>query len=206
MNERIITLDWSSLTVLFMLLFAFVGWRNGWQRGLATLVAMAFAWLVSIRTVDFLIAAIDFATGADFSGELRGFFQIALYIASVIMVVVTFNSKVIPAAATDRRDRLAGISTGLLSGYFFVLLLLDVGREWIAAHVDDARIALQGIVALDGRSDAANIVINFVNDPMVAYDQLLRVQNLTLLFLLVVFFHGLLFALLNSADKKLGAT
>lgn len=205
MNERLINLDWTHVTLVFMLIFAVVGLRNGWQRGLVTLVSLFFAWGVAIKTTDFLIAAIDFTTQIDFSGEMRGFFQLMLYVLSVIMVVVTFNSRVIPSS-TDSRDRLSGLSTGLLSGYFFVVLLLDLGREWIATHVEDWSLVYNSAISLDGRAARTMITINFTNDPYVAYQQLITAQSLILLFLLLVFWHGLIFALLGRVDQRLRPT
>jgi hypothetical protein len=205
MSERIIAigLDWNNVVVISMLVFAIIGARNGWQRGLVTLVSLFFAWGIAIKTVDFLIAAIKFAAGTDFTGELRGFFQIALYIASVVMVVVTFNSRVIPTHLADRRDRISGISTGLLNGYFFIVLLLDLGREWIATHVEDWQLVFNNNISLDERFVRTLVTINFTNNPYAAYEQLIRAQNLILLFLLLVFWHGLLFALLGRVDRSL---
>jgi hypothetical protein len=45
----------------------------------------------------------------------------------------------------------------------------------------------------------------FTNNPYVAYEELITAQSLILLFLLLVFWHGLLFALLGRADKALRA-
>ncbi|HEX8681852.1 MAG TPA: hypothetical protein VF707_06025 [Ardenticatenaceae bacterium] len=205
MNDRIITvaLNWHNVVLLSMLVFAVIGARNGWQRGLVTLVSLFFAWGIAIKTVDFLIAAIKFAASMDFTGELRGFFQILLYMASVVMVVVTFNSKVIPTYLADRRDRISGISTGLLSGYFYIVLLLDLGREWIATHVEDWQFVFNSNISLDERFVRTVFTVNFTNNPYAAYDQLVRAQNLILLFLLLVFFHGLLFAMLGRVDRSL---
>lgn len=203
MTERIINLDWTHVTVLFMLIFAYVGLKNGWQRGLVTLVSLFFAWGLALKTTDFLIAAIDFATDISFAGEMRGFFQIALYVAAVVMVVVTFNSKIVGGRPTDRRELLSGVSTGLLSGYFFVVLLLDLGRDWIADHVEDWNLVYNSAIQLDGRGTNTVINVNFTNNPYVAYDQLITAQSLILLFILLVFWHGLVFALLNRVDQRL---
>jgi hypothetical protein len=205
MNERIITLDWTELAIGAMLLFGIIGLRNGWQRGLVTLVSLFFAWGVAIRATDFLIRAIKFLLDLDFSGDQRGFFQIMLYIASVVMVVVTFNSRVINSVPRDRRDRLSGVSTGLLSGYFFIVLLLDLGREWLATHVESWDFLYRSSIALDGDARTTEITILFTNNPYVAYEQLITAQSLILLFLLLVFWHGLLFALLGRADRALRA-
>ncbi len=208
MNERIIDLkpDWTAVVLLFMLIFALIGSRNGWQRALVTLVSISFAWLVALKTTDFLIRAINFVTEVTITAPQRGFFQLLLYVASVIMVVVTFNSRVIPVGHIDRRDKLSGVASGVLSGYFFVLLLLDLGREWIATHVEDWQLFYTSSIGLGERLTRTVITITFTNNPYVAYDQLLRAQNLVLLFLLLVFWHGLIFAVLGRLDKKLRAT
>ncbi len=203
MNERLITLDWTDIAVAAMLIFGLIGFRNGWQRGLVTLVSLFFAWGLSLKATDFLIRAIDFLLGLDFSGEMRGFFQISLYIASVIMVVVTFNSRIINTTPRDNRDRLSGVSTGLLSGYFFIVLLLDLGREWIAVHVEDWEFVYRSSLSLSERSTSTVIRVAFTNNPYVAYEQLITAQSLILLILLLVFWHGLLFALLGRADRAL---
>lgn len=205
MNERIITLDWTEVAIGAMVLFGIIGLRNGWQRGLVTLVSLFFAWGVAIRATDFLIRAIKFLFDLDFSGDQRGFFQIMLYIASVIMVVVTFNSRVINAAPKDNRERLSGVSTGLLSGYFFIVLLLDLGREWLATHVENWDFVYRSSIALDGAARSTEIRVLFTNNPYVAYEELITAQSLILLFLLLVFWHGLLFALLGRADRALRA-
>lgn len=205
MNERIITLDWTEVAIGAMVLFGIIGLRNGWQRGLVTLVSLFFAWGVAIRATDFLIRAIKFLFDLDFSGDQRGFFQIMLYIASVIMVVVTFNSRVINAVPKDRRERLSGVSTGLLSGYFFIVLLLDLGREWLATHVENWDFVYRSSIALDGAARTTEIRVLFTNNPYVAYEELITAQSLILLFLLLVFWHGLLFALLGRADRALRA-
>jgi hypothetical protein len=198
-----IGLDWSHVVVLSMLVFALLGLRNGWQRGLVTLVSLFFAWGVAIKTVDFLIAVINFAVNIDFSGELRGFFQLLLYVATAIMVVVTFNSRVIPTVPLDRRDQLSGMSTGLLNGYFFILLMLDLGREWLATHVENWEAVFNANVAVDGTMGRLLLMLDFTNNPYMTYAQLIRAQNLILLFLLLVFWHGLLFALLGRVDRGL---
>jgi hypothetical protein len=158
MIERHIQLDWNSVVLAAMFLFALGGLRNGWQRGLVTLVSLFFAWGLAIKTLDFLIAAIRFAVNVDFSGELRGFFQIALYVAAAVMVIVTFNSRIIPTRVVDRRDRLSGLSTGLLNGYFFIVLLLDLGRDWLATHVGSGVAVLNNTLAVEGRSRQVQIV------------------------------------------------
>lgn len=205
MSERVITFDWTEVAIASMVLFGIIGLRNGWQRGLVTLVSLFFAWGVAIRATDFLIRAIRFLFDLDFSGDQRGFFQIMLYVASVIMVVVTFNSRVISATPRDRRERLSGVSTGLLSGYFFIVLMLDLGREWLATHVESWDFVYRSSIALDGAARTTEITVLFTNNPYVAYEELITAQSLILLFLLLVFWHGLLFALLGRADKALRA-
>lgn len=199
-----LNLDWTHVTLGAMLLFALVGLKNGWQRGLVTLVSLFFAWGLASRTSAFLIRALEFVAETTISEEMRGFFQIALYVAAAIMVIVTFNSRVIPTGARDRREAISGLSTGLLSGYFFVVLLLDLGRAWFAEHVPSGQLLrFNAAVMLPNRGGDVNVVINFSNNPFVAYEQLTRAENIILLFLLLVFWHGLLFFLLGRVDRVL---
>ncbi len=203
MSERIIELDWNSVVLAAMLLFLLIGLKNGWQRGLVTLVSLFFAWGVALKTVNFLIRATEFVLQVRIDEGASALFQILLYLASALMVIVTFNSTVIQARVANRRDQIAGISTGLLNGYFFVVLLLDLGRDWFATHLEGFTFVWDNALSVDGLFREATIVIEFLNNPYAVYDQLTQAQNLVLLSLLLVFFHGLLFWLLGGLDRRL---
>ncbi|MGH2543844.1 MAG: hypothetical protein ACRDIB_13660, partial [Ardenticatenaceae bacterium] len=112
MVEKTIELDWRSLVLFCMLFFGFVGWRNGWQKGLATLVSLFFAWGVAQESLTFLLRALEFILEVDLGDKATGLFQILLYTATAIMVIVTFNSRIIPGRVFDTRDKASGFSTG----------------------------------------------------------------------------------------------
>lgn len=197
-----VPLNFTVLTILVMLLFAWIGRTHGWKAALASLVGLFFAWGLAMRTTDFLIAAIKFVFDYDFSGEMRDFFLLALYVSSVVMVVYTFNG-IIREPKLDRRDRTAGSTVGLLNGYFFMVLLLDLSRDWLARHVNQWTLTLNLGYSFDVDPGTLSIVIRFNNNAAELYPQLVKVQNIVLLLLLLVFWHGLLFGLLGSVDRRL---
>jgi hypothetical protein len=204
MNERIILLDWNTIVLVSMLFFVLTGARKGWQRALVTLVALFFAWGVSIKTVDFLLRAFEFMFGIAIGESGQGLFQVLLYLSTAVMVFVTFNiGNVIPVSMLSRRDRLSGMSVGILNGYFFVVLLLDIGRVWFAENFEGFALTLDGGLMSEGLMRAARVIVRFVNNPIDAYDQLVQAQNLVLLGLLVVFFHGFIFWLLGGLNQAL---
>lgn len=195
-------IDFTILTALVMVLFAVLAMRRGWRAALVTLVGLFFAWGVAMRTTDFLIKAVRFFTGYDFSGDMAGFFTLALYVSTVVMVVYTFNS-IIGPAITDQRDKITGSTIGLLNGYFFMLLLLDLTRDWIATHVNEWTLTLNVGYAFELDPGRLTIITEFHNNAVELYPQLLTVQNIVLLFLLLVFWHGFLFGLLTGLDRRL---
>lgn len=204
MLQRTITLplNFTILTILTMLLFAWIGGRRGWRAALVTLVGLFFAWGLAIRTAEFLIAAIDFATGYDFSGEMEDFFRLGLYVSAVVMVVYTFNS-IIRNGTLDRRDRVSGTTVGLLNGYFFMLLLLDLTREWLKRHLNDWVLTLNLGYSFQADPGKLTLIVEFTNNATEVYPILVRVQNIVLLLILLVFFHGLIFGILGSVDRRL---
>lgn len=205
MNEArtvVLPLNFTILTVLAMLVFAAVGARASWKAALATLVGLFFAWGLAMRTADFLIAAIKFATGVDFGGEMKEFFQLALYVSAVVMVVYTFNS-IMREAKPDRRDRLTGGTVGLLNGYFFMLLLLDLSRVWLDRHLNDWTLTLNFSFSFELDPGKVTLIIKFTNNAVELYPRLLAVQNIVLLLILLVFLHGFIFGLLGMLDRGL---
>lgn len=198
----ILPLNFTILTILAMLLFASMGARRGWKAALAVLVGLFFAWGLAMRTADFLIAAIKFATGFDFGGEMKDFFELGLYVSSVVMVLFTFNG-ILREAKLDRRDVLTGATIGLLNGYFFMLLLLDLARTWLERHLNDWTLTLRLAFSFEVDLGQLTIVIKFTNNASELYPKLLTVQNIVLLLILLVFLHGFLFALLGMLDRRL---
>lgn len=204
MSERLVTLDWNTVVIFSMLYFVIIGAVKGWQRALVTLVSLFFAWGLSIKTVDFLIRAIQFMFDIQMGETAQGLFQVLLYLAAVAMVLVTFNlGNVIPVKLLGPRDRLSGMSVGILNGYFFVVLLLDIGGTWFAENFEGFTLSLKGNFVAERLAKGAEIVIEFINNPVDAYAQLLQAQNLVLLGLLVVFFHGFVYWLLGGLNSRL---
>ncbi|MDQ4078520.1 MAG: hypothetical protein M3220_20045 [Chloroflexota bacterium] len=202
MAENVVEVDWYTIVLLSMLFFAFPGWRKGWQRALVTLVSLFFAWGVALQITNLIVKAMAFVVEIDTLEETTALVRILLYVASTLMVVVTFNSRMIPIPAIARRDRFAGISAALLSGYFFVLLLLDLGREWLVAHLPAARtLVFNSNVIVDGLARQQSLRVEFINNPITVYEQLSEFQNLALLVLLLVFFRGLLFWLFGRDGR-----
>lgn len=204
MTETIINFDWSYLTLLFMLYFGYKGWQNGWQRALVTLVSLFFAWYLALRATDTLIEGMNFLTGLDYGGYMYDLFQIILYLAAVGMVVKLFNeTSVVSGEAKNNRQKLTGISIGILSGYFFSIFLLDLGSNWFADQVQSGN--LLEFTASLGLSDYTRSIpqINFINNSSMFYHELISIQNLILLFLLLFFFHGFLFSFVGRADQVL---
>ena len=191
--------DWTHVTLLSILFFGYQGWKNGWQRGLITLVSLFLAWGIALRTSDFLITTIDELMGLNFSAQMDGFFTIVLYVASVVMVVVTAN-KVI-SAKVEKPEKVSGAVTGLLSGYIFMVLLLNIGHHWLAEHIDTWDAAYFTLPWHLSRE----ISTNFTNNPSETYSQLLGWQNMALLFLLLVFLRTFVSEVLGNVDKKLRA-
>ena len=191
--------DWTHVTLLSILFFGYQGWKNGWQRGLITLVSLFLAWGIALRTSDFLITTIDELMGLNFSAQMDGFFTIVLYVASVVMVVVTAN-KVI-SAKVEKPEKVSGAVTGLLSGYIFMVLLLNIGHNWLAEHIDTWDAAYFTLPWHLSRE----ISTNFTNNPSETYSQLLGWQNMALLFLLLVFLRTFVSEVLERTDKKLRA-
>ncbi|MGH2542143.1 MAG: hypothetical protein ACRDIB_05085, partial [Ardenticatenaceae bacterium] len=75
-----------------------------------------------------------------------------------------------------------------------------------AAYGKSAHLDLSGNVIVNGLFRNAQIVVDFLNNPLDVYNELVRVQNLILLFILLVFWHGLLFWFLGRVDKTLRPT
>lgn len=195
-------LDFTVLTLIVMLLFGLIARRRGWRAGLATLAGLFLAWGLALQTTNFMIRAVYFFTGYDFSGDLAGFITLGLYVSSAIMVVYTFNSIISPAT-TDQRDKVTALLVGLLNGYFFMLFLLALTRDWLATHVNNWSLTFYTGYAFDLDPGRLTLITKFTNNATEVYGQLARVQNIVLIFLLMVFWHGFLFGLLTGVDKRL---
>jgi hypothetical protein len=195
-------LDFTVLTLIVMLLFALIARRRGWRAGLTTLSGLFLAWGLALQTTNFMIRAVYFFTGYDFSGDLAGFFTLGLYVSSAIMVVYTFSS-IIGPATTDQRDKVTALLVGLLNGYFFMFFLLDLTRDWLATHVNNWTLTVYTGYAFDIDPGRITIITEFTNNAVQVYGQLSQVRNIVLLFLLIVFWHGFLFGLLTGVDKRL---
>jgi hypothetical protein len=186
-----------------MLYFGYKGWQNGWQRALVTLVSLFFASYLALRATDTLIEGMNFLTGLDYGGDMYYLFQVILYLAAVGMVVKLFNEKsVVSGEAKNNRQKLAGISIGILSGYFFSIFLLNLGSNWFADQVQSGNL-LEFTGSLGLSDYTRSIPVEFINNPYYIYNELVQKQNLILLFLLLFFFHGFLFSFVGRADQVL---
>ena len=194
--DGILNFSWIHITVFFSLFFGYQGWKNGWQRGLITLVSLFLAWGIALRTTEFLLITFDELMGLHFGNDMEGFFRIMLYVASVVMVVVTAN-KVI-GGKIEKPERVSGALTGFISGYIFVALLLDVGHKWFAEHIETREVAY---LHLPGH--LPEISTNFTNNPSEVYSQLLGWPNIVVLFIFLVFLRTFVSEVLGGAEKKL---
>ncbi|MDQ7028326.1 MAG: hypothetical protein Q9O62_00405 [Ardenticatenia bacterium] len=201
---EVITLpvDFRVLTLVSILFFMILGVLGGWKRAIVTLVGLFFAWGVAVKASAFLIRAVRILLGLDFSGPLAEFFSLSLFVGSTVMVVVTFY-KIIENTANERRDKLIGSSFGLLSGYFFMVLLLDVSREWIQLNLNNWTLRINLGVSLNTTPGELTLIVRFVNDATQVYEELISVQSLVLLALLVIFWHGFIFSLVGQLDRIL---
>ncbi len=197
-----LTVDFNVLTLISVLFFLLLGVIGGWKRAIVTLVGLFFAWGVAQKASDFLIKAVKLLLGLDFSGPLAGFFSLSLFVGASVMVVVTFY-KIIEQVAFERRDKLLGASFGLLGGYFFMVLLLDVSREWLQLNLNNWTLRVNLGVTLDTAPGGMTLIIRFVNDAIQVYERLTSVQSLVLLTLLLIFWHGLVFNLVDQLNKFL---
>jgi hypothetical protein len=199
-----IILNWIHLTVVAMLFFAYKGWRNGWQRALIMLASLFFAWaIVTESTTSYLCRIIYAVTYIDLSAKV-GLFQIFIYLSTVLMVIITFN-KLVQLKAENYREKLTGFLTGLVTGYFFVLLLLDIGRVWIEANINQTSpvLIVNSQIYLLGLSRHTQIAIDFSNNPLLSYGELFAVQSWILLFWLAIFWFRRLWLFIAQTDKAL---
>lgn len=203
MPEPII-LNWIHLTVVAMLLFGYKGWTNGWQRALIMLASLFFAWaIVTESTTTYLCRIIYAVTDISLSHK-RGLFQLFIYLTTVLMVIVTFN-KLIDTKPKNYRENLTGFLTGLVSGYFFVLLLLDIGRVWLETNINETSpvLVVNSQIYLLGLTRHTQIAIDFTNNPFMSYSELITVQSWILLFWLAIFWFRRMWLFIGQTDKKL---
>ncbi|GAP64613.1 hypothetical protein ARMA_3036 [Ardenticatena maritima] len=201
-TEVHLTVDFMILTYVSILFFALLGVVGGWKRTIATLAGISFGWLVALKSSDFLIRLIRFVLEVDFSGPRTGLFQIGLYVASMVMVVVTFHN-IIERTRGDRRDKLISLSLGSVAGFLFMVLLLDLGRDWIAAHVNNWALSLNLGYNFDSTGAQTVITIDFLNNAVEVYERIGNGQVLILLAIVAIFWHGFLFSTIARLDKKL---
>lgn len=197
-------IDFRILTAISMLFFGVLGAVEGWKKAIVTLVGLFFAWGLASKTGEFLIKAVNFFFGIDFSGPLEGFFSLLLFVGAAVMVVVTFLI-IINDQPKNRQHNIAGFSFGLLSGYFFIVLLLDLSSEWIAANVNDWTLTLNFGYSFEVDPGKLTLVIQFVNDATSVYGTLRSREALILLVLLLIFWHGLIFKVVGKVGQLLSA-
>lgn len=199
-----IPLNFTIITAISMVFFAFLGAVEGWKSALVTLVGLFFAWGVAFKTSDFLIKAVNFFFGIDFSGSLEGFFSVLLFVGASVMVVITFLI-IIKDKPKNRQERLVAFSFGLLSGYFFIVLLLDLSIEWIDVNVNNWTLTLNFGYSFQVDPGKLTVVIEFVNNAADVYSALSSKEALILLTLLLIFWHGLIFKVVGKVGQALSA-
>lgn len=199
-----IPLNFQVITALSMVFFAVLGLLEGWKKAIVSLVGLFFAWGLAEKTSDFLIKAVDFFFGIDFGGPLAGFFSLILFVGASVMVVVTFFI-IISDKPQNKQHRLGGLTFGLLSGYFFIVLLLDLSADWVAANVNNWTLTLQFGYVFNVEPGRLTMVINFVNDSTSVYSTLRSKEALILLTLLLIFWHGLVFRIVGRFQQLLGS-
>lgn len=199
-----IPLNFKIITALSMLFFGVLGAVEGWKKAIVTLVGLFFAWGLAMKTGDFLIRAVNFFFGIDFSGPQAGFFRLILFVGAAVMVVVTFLV-IISDMPRNRQQRIAGLSFGLLSGYFFIVLLLDLSGDWISANVRNWTLTLNFGYSFEVDPGKLTLIINFVNDAETVHTLLRSREALILLALLLIFWHGLIFKVVGKVGRALGS-
>lgn len=184
--------DWTHVMLFFILFFLVKGWKNGWQKGLVTLISLFLAWGIAQRTIGSLMALFDSLLGLNFSDEMQGFFAIILYLASAVMVSMTANKVV--GGKVETPERLFGAITGILSGYVFIALFLDIGHVWLADHLEVASLHLPIPLPWE-------LSTTFTNNPTEVYFLSSGWQNIILLVLFIVFFQTFLFQAWTTVNK-----
>ena len=184
--------DWTHVMLFSILFFLVKGWKNGWQKGLVTLISLFLAWGIALRTIGSLMALFDSLLGLKFGDDMQGFFAIILYLASAVMVSMTAN-KVI-GGKVETPERLFGAMTGILSGYVFIALFLDIGHVWLANHLEVASLHLPIPLPWE-------LSTTFTNNPTEVYFLSSGWQNIILLVLFIVFFQTFLFQAWATVNK-----
>lgn len=201
--DGVVHLNWEILTIGILIIFAVIGFKKGWQYALATLAAHFFAWGITTEATLYLIRVASAITERPITGRTNDFFPIIVYLLLVVMVMVVL-SKFIETKGPPKQgnQKVASLTMGALSGYFFLVLLLDIGRQWIANQftaIDplvNLQVSVHDLFSLTISSD-------FTNNPYTAYEELLTVESLILLLLLVVFWNRLIWSFLTWVDKNL---
>ncbi len=199
--DGVIHLNWKWLTAGILIFFAIIGLKKGWQYALATLAAHFFAWGMTREATRYFIRIAEAATERPVTGQTNDFFPIIVYLLLVILVMVAF-SQFVGKEPKKSNEKIASLTMGALSGYFFLVLLFDTGHQWIANQFTsvDPLVNLQLTV---NSLFSLTILSDFTNNPYTAYEDLLKVESLILLFLLVVFWHRLIWSFLTWVSSKL---
>ena len=185
-------LDWTHFMFLSVLFFFIKGLMNGWQKGLVTLISLFLAWGIAQRTTETLIALLDSLLGLNFSSEMEGLFGIMLYVASAVMVSMTANRVI--GGKVERPERIFGAITGILSGYVFIALFLDIGHAWLADHIEIASLHLPVPLPWE-------LSTTFTNNATEVYNLSSGWQNIILFVLFIVFFQTFLFQAWSTVNK-----
>lgn len=188
-------LKWDHIIGLFVLLFAWSGLRHGWQRHLVMLVSFFFCWAIALRTTDFLIHAMDVVLGLDYSGEMEGLFSILLYFASVGFVY--WMTKPITQKSPYKAS---GFLSGALSGYFFTVFLLDLGRKWLEEQIWVSE--SEPTLSLHLPADLPDLSTYLINNPSETYMQLTAWQNMLSLLVLMIFLYPFVSTVLGYLDRR----
>ncbi len=139
------------LFLLFLLFFAYRGFRRGWQEEGITALVLLVGYLLFLRAADFVLRVL--ISGLNRIGQVFGFllssparsFTLELDAAGqaiarmVLFVLLFLTSNVAGSVFGRRRDvrgsgKLAGSLVGILNGAIFLALLLDPWEAYVQAR------------------------------------------------------------------------
>ena len=115
--DGVIHLDWVSLTVGILALFAVIGFKRGWQYGLATLAAHFFAWGMTREATEYLIRIANAITERPITGQANVYFPIIVYLLLVVMVMVAF-AQFVGKEPKKSNEKVASLAMGGLERVF----------------------------------------------------------------------------------------
>lgn len=199
--DGVIHLDWGTLTVGILALFAFIGFKKGWQYGMATLAAHFFAWGMTTEATGYLIRIAKAITERPITAQSNPYFPIIVYLFLVVMVMVAF-SQFIDKEPKKTNEKVASLAMGALSGYFFLVLLFDTGHQWIANRFTSVDPLVNLQLTVDSLF-SLTILSDFTNNPYIAYENLLTVESVILLLLLFVFWTYFFLSFFTWVKNKL---